>query len=175
MFFVLIFGSSCASNTGINIPTAKHPTENELTAMYACEELLIAWEEKHPAFFGGAYRDGEQCVVLLTDDNEENRSEILGWSSHDNILEFKTSVFSLNYLRSIYNKVSEVTLECEVVQDSEERLSKIYLSHNISVSDNCVIVRVIEIDEDFQTKLKQLDVEGGGQAVQFSVVNPELL
>ena len=139
-----------------------HPTEAELTAMYAANALMQVWQEDWMACFGGAYTEGEQVVVLLTEDREEYRNEILKRTSFDDLLLFQTCTFSMNYLRTLYDEVEERAADMEIV-------------YHIAVRENCVSIELLEVTDDIEAEWKALDTEGGGEAIQVSLLELEEL
>ena len=138
-----------------------HPTEAELTAMYAANALMQVWQEDRMACFGGAYRAGEQVVVLLTEDRTEYRNEIFKRTSFDDLILFETCEFSLNYLKTLYDEVSELAV-------SEKENGDI--GYNIDVAGNCVNIALLEVTEELTAEWKALDTQGGGVAIEVSLI-----
>ena len=146
-------------------PHDDHPTEDELTAMYAANALMQVWQEDRMACFGGAYTEGEQVVVLLTEDREDYRNEILKRTSFDDLVLFETCGFSMNYLKTLYDEVAELAAGMEDEGPS----------YNIVVRENCVSIRLLEVTDDLAAEWKALDTEGGGEAIQVSLLESEEL
>ena len=115
-----------------------HPTEAELTAMYAANALMQVWREDRMACFGGAYPEGEQI---------------------------ETCGFSMNYLKALYDEVAEFAAGMEDEGPS----------YNIVVRENCVSIRLLEVTDDIAAEWKALDTEGGGEAIQVSILESEEL
>lgn len=143
--------------------TQSHPSGEELIAMYAANALIQVWQEERMACFGGAYRAGEQVIVLLTEDREEYRDEILKRTSFDELILFETCEFSMNDLKTLYDEVDAFAAEREVEN----------VWYHIAVSENCVSIQLPEVTDDIATEWKALDTAGSGRAIQVSLREPE--
>lgn len=149
--------AGCGSNAsaddgGVNTSDSHQPTEAELRAMYAAEELFSAWNsEDLPSYTGGAYADGEACVVLLLTDSSEYREEVAALSSYEDILTFQSCAFSFAYLTDVYYEVQALAGEAE----------QPFIQYNISIPDNCLVVSVLEENEELLAEIRALDVAEG--------------
>ena len=151
--FLASFGSTPSISQDKNKDSnSSQPTGAELDAVYAAEELMNIWAKDRPEFFGGAYRKETECIVFLVEDNKVYRNKILAGSSFDEILTFERCEFSLNYLQSLYEKISD-------------KISDTSIRYHISIEDNSVVVKVSKEDRGIESELTPIDIKGGGRAI----------
>lgn len=160
--FLLLFVLTGCGQVASDTVQGNHPSDEQLAAMYAKKEIATAFREECPTWYGGVYSKEDRCIVLLTDNAAENQNEIIQLSSYGHILQFEQCAFSCSYLQEIYAKV-------QAYQQNNSKLKNVY----ISVSDNCVIVQVIDIESFDSDDLIVLDVIGQGSAIRVEEFTQE--
>lgn len=137
------------------------PSEEELYATYAMEDILNAYTEgKTPKSFGGVYVLDTTCYVMLTSITDENKEQILKNTQRDDIIEFLDCRFSMDYLHQLYNKLNR------------EKNVKIVKRVELAYDTNCVKVYVAQRSAYMEMKIRAIDTEGEGAAFVFEVYEP---
>lgn len=148
LVLALFFGGCGAGQqTESSAVTGSHePTEAELRASAAAEELngVFLLGSSTPDFYGGAKRDGETCVVYVTDLSDTVEETVRNASSNPELLRFEECRYSAAELRAFYDAVA-------ALPEAEG------LRFHVSVPDNCLVVNLDEADPDLEAALEALD------------------
>lgn len=149
--------SILTENTNKNVPVedkdvgAKEQTNENINTGY-------------PDYYAGKYIDNSgNNVVLLCQDNENNRKQICGLLGiTENKTTFKTAQYSYNYLTELQSKISKAMQNKELT----------FVTTSAVMEDNNNIkVTVISNNESDLNKIKSLDTIGGAIDIEYNTNN----
>ncbi len=120
-------------------------------------EMLTAETED---IFCGAYIDGSDYVVLLTDVNEENVDVVCTEFGIDkNTAVFKKAEYTLSYLTELHEKITEKMMAREY---------PFVITSGVYESENCIMVGVLEGTEESEKEMV-LELDRLGGAIEFEI------
>ena len=124
------------------------------------EQVNVTNTSKYPEYYGGMYVNNGKNVILLCEDNSNNRKEIckiLGIT--ESKTEFKTAKFSYNYLTDLQDEIGKAMSNKEL---------PFVTSSSLRDDTNNIVITVKSNDSNDIEKVKKLDKKGGALEIIYS-------